>query len=266
LATRGINTLGKFLRRKYILALLALVSAAKLGYGQAFFGFKAGANANRILYSEDLYKDFYNTKVSFGYTGGVLFLYENKEKYGFYTEILYSQIGKSIDSDANDFETHTAQYNYLDVPIMFRIKFKQPKFNWYLMLGPQLSYWLGGKGQYTVYDPSRDEFASYDYKVNFGEVNPETQYLNVEEGNRLQISFSVGGGLMWELDNANFVAFDARFALGNTFVGGYESASIPNIGLVDNLEYTNNVLTLSAIYYFNILEKVRLSKNKYRKR
>jgi hypothetical protein len=49
-------------------------------------------------------------------------------------------------------------------------------------------------------------------------------------------------------------------------MGGYESGSIPNIGLVDNFEYTNNVLSVSAVYYFDILEKMRLSKNKYRRK
>lgn len=258
--------MGKNFKRKTLLVFFVLTLSITMGNSQAFFGFKAGANANAIIYNDDVYKDFYDTKVSFGYTGGVVFLYENKEKYAFYTELLYSQIGKSINSNANDFETHVARYNYLDIPVMFRVKFKQPKFNWFLMLGPQLSYWLGGKGAYEVYDPSRDEITTYDYTVNFGEVQGSSDYLNVEEANRLQISFAIGGGLIWELENANYIAFDARFALGNTFVGGFESASIPNIGLVDNLEYTNNVLTLSAVYYFNILEKARLNKNKYRRK
>jgi hypothetical protein len=256
--------LGKTIGKVAALGLLLLFMSAGVGYSQAFFGFKAGGNANMITYDQDVYKKFYSTDVGFGYTGGVVFLYENKEKYSLYTEFLYTQIAKSIKSDANDYETQTARYNYLDVPVMFRIKFKQRYFDWFLMLGPQLSYWLGGKGEFEVYDPSRDEFNTYPYTVNFGEVNPETNYLNVTDANRLQLSFSIGGGLIWELDNANFISFDARFSLGNTYVGGYEAGSLPNVGLVDNLEYTNNVLTLSAVYYFNILEKIKLSKNKYK--
>lgn len=238
--------------------------SVRTGNCQAFFGFKAGGNANAITYDQDTYKKFYNTSIGFGYTGGVVFLYENKEKYGLYTEFLYTQIAKKINSDANDYETQAARYNYLDVPIMFRIKFEDRYFDWFLMLGPQLSYWLGGKGEFEVYDPSRDEYVTYPYQVNFGEVQPETNYLNVADANRLQLSFTIGGGLIWKLQNANYISFDARFALGNTYVGGYEAGSLPNVGLVDNLEYTNNVLTLSAVYYFDILEKIKLSKNKYK--
>ena len=58
---------------------------------------------------------------------------------------------------------------------------------------------------------------------------------------------------------------DLRYTLGHTYMGGFESGSIPNIALVDNFEHTNNVFSISAVYYFDILEKSRLSKNKYRK-
>jgi len=71
------------------------------------------------------------------------------------------------------------------------------------------------------------------------------------------------GGMTWKLKNANYLAVDVRYSMGHTYKGGYESASIPNIGLVENFEYTNDVLSASLVYYFDILEKLRLSKNKY---
>ena len=89
--------------------------------------------------------------------------------------------------------------------------------------------------------------------------------MNVEEANRVQVGFAFGGGLIWDLNNANYIALDVRYTIGHTYMGGYESGSIPNIGLEDNFEYTNNVLSVSAVYFFNILEKAKLSKNKYRK-
>jgi hypothetical protein len=236
-----------------------------VSYGQAFFGFKAGGNVTKVSFNDEVYKNSYDTQFRFGYTGGVVFLYENKEKYGLYTELLYSQKSKVVESNNyNYYTSNMANYQYLDLPILFRIKFKQPKFDWFLQLGPELSYWLGGEGEFEVYDENRDEITKYPYTINFGETQNTSDYLNVEEVNRLQLSFTFGGGMIWNLENANYLAFDARFSLGNTYIGGYEAASVPNIGLVDNLEYTNNVLTLSAVYYFDILEKLRLSKNKYR--
>jgi hypothetical protein len=252
--------------RFFLLGSIALVSLYSDANSQAFLGLRAGANANKIAFDNEIYKKFYDTGFRFGYTGGVVFLYEAKEKYGLYTEFLYSQKGKYIESRANDYLTNVADYQYFDMPVLFRVRFKQPKFDWFLMLGPEFNYWLGGNGAFEVYDPGRDEITRYEYEINFGETSGSSDILNVEEANRLQISFSVGAGFVWKLQNANYVSFDMRFSLGNTYIGGYQNTSIPNIALVDNLEYTNNILSLSAVYYVDILEKLRLSKNKYRKK
>lgn len=231
-----------------------------IGYAQMYFGFKAGANASKSSFYNEDYQKFYDSKIKPGFTAGAVFLIENNEKYGLYTEIAYSVKGKSIVSHANDYETNTATYHFIDVPIMFRMKFQQQKFNWFLQFGPDASYWLSGKGVFEVYDPNRDLINNYEYKINFGEPEISSEYMNVDEANRLQLGLAIGGGFIWDLKNANYISFDMRFSFGHSFMGGYESGTIPNIGLVDNFEHTNNVLGLSAVYYFNILEKVRLGK------
>jgi len=248
---------------RILITTLIVISALENGYAQLFFGLKAGANATNISFESDVYKKFYDTNYKPGFTAGAVFLIENKEKYGLYTEFLYSVKGKSIDSHANDYETNNAYYHYLDFPIMFRIKFKQPKFNWFLQLGPELSYWLGGKGAFEVYEPDRDVYTSYEYTVNFGEQKNTSDYLNVEEANRMQLGLAIGGGVTWDLKNGNYISLDLRYTFGHTYMGAFEGGSIPNIGLVDNLEHTNNVASISAVYYFDIMEKIRLSKNKY---
>ena len=248
------------------MAALFLVFLSNRLEAQIFFGFKAGANATKISFDSERYQKFYDTKYIPGFTAGAVFLIENKEKYGLYTEFLYSVKGKSVESHANDFETNKANYHFLDFPVLFRIKFEERKFRWFLQLGPEIGYWLSGKGAFTVYEPDRDVITTYNYTVNFGERKNTSDYLNVDEANRLQLGLALGGGFLWDLKNGNFVSLDLRYTFGHTFMGGYESGSIPNIGLTDNLEHTNNVASVSVVYYFDILEKVRLSKNKYRKR
>ncbi|NJN27198.1 MAG: PorT family protein [Cyclobacteriaceae bacterium] len=233
---------------------------------QTFIGLKAGANASKAVFDNEVFEKFHSTKIKPGFTVGAVFLLENKERYGLYAEFLYSQKGKRVESTANEYESNTATYNYFDLPVLFRIKFKQEKFDWYLQLGPQLSYWLSGKGTFDVYQPDRDIVISYDYKVNFGEPINTFEYLNAPEANRTQVSLALGGGAIWNMKNANYLVLDMRLSFGHTYMGEYNSAYIPNIGLTDNLEYTNRVLSVSAIYYFDVLEKFRLSKNKYRKR
>jgi hypothetical protein len=235
------------------------------GYAQTYFGFKAGANATMSSFDNENYQKFYDTKIKPGFTAGAVFIIENKKKqFGLYTDISYSQIGKSVVSHANDYETNEATYQYIDIPIMFRKKFEQQKFNWFLQFGPQASYWLSGKGVFNVYQQDRDAITVYEYKLNFGEPENSFDNMYVTEANRLQIGLAVGGGLIWDLKNGNYISFDMRYSFGHTYMGGFESGTITNLGLTDNFEVTNNVLAISAIYYLDIMEKFRLSKNKYR--
>lgn len=236
------------------------------GFAQTFFGFKAGANASKAYFESDVYKKFYNTQITPGFTAGAVFLIENKEKFGLYAEFLYSRKGKVVNSHANDYEKNSATYQYMDFPVMFRMKFQKPKFAWYAQLGPQASYWLSGKGAFDVYQPDRDIVVTYDYTINFNEPKGTSDFMNVEDANRLQLGLGLGGGMIWDMKNANYLVFDMRLTFGHTYMGGYESGNIPNISLVDNFEYTNRVLSVSAVYYFDIMEKLKLSKNKYRKR
>lgn len=250
----------------FIIVFFVLIGGYIQVDAQSYFGFKAGANTTKISYDSDVYKKFYDTKFSPGYTVGAVFLMKNKELFGFYTEFLYSVKGKNVKSRANDYNTNIAKMQYLDLPVMFRVNFSEQKFGWFLQIGPELNYWLGGRGAFEVYEPNRDIFTRYEYKINFGEPKNTVDYLNVEDANRFQIGFAFGAGFTWDLQNANYIALDLRYSLGNTFHGGYETASIPNIGLEDNFEYTNNTISVSAVYYFNIIEKAKLSKNQYRKR
>ncbi len=253
-------------KRLSFLTLILFAGCITVGNGQTFFGAKGGVNATNLSYNNSVYKEFYDTEFDLGFSGGFVFLIENKEKYGLYAEFLYATKGKKVESQTNDYETNEASYQFIEVPIMFRVRFKQPKYSWFVQLGPELNYWLGGNGKFEVYEPDRDELITYEYKVNFGEPENSFDYMNIDEVNRLQLGLGFGGGVIFELKNANFLSLDLRFTYGHSFMGGYESGSIPNIGLVDNFEYTNNVLSVSTVYYFNIMERVRLSKNKYRKR
>ena len=247
---------------------LVLAGASQNLCAQTFIGLKAGANATKISFDSELYKNkkFYDTNFKPGFTVGGVFLMENKEKYGFTVAFLYYVKGKSVDSNADDYETHRANYHYFDLQILFRMKFNQSKFRWFLQLGPELSYWLGGKGKFTVYEQDRDVFTTYEYAINFGDPKSSSDYLNAQGGaHRLQLGLAIGGGFIWELSKGNFLSLDLRYTFGHTFMGDYESASIPGVGLVDNMEHTNNVASVSVVYYLDILEKIRLN-NKYRRK
>ena len=136
-------------------------------------------------------------------------MFENpkNDKYALLTEFYYSSIGRKVESsNPSIFTRNIAKYNYLHLPIMFRMRFKFDSFDWYVILGPQVSYWLGGKGTYDILDGSRDVVNSYDYKINFGEPINDFGYMNMSDVNRFQLGLSLGLGWYYELNDADRIA------------------------------------------------------------
>ena len=210
----------KNINRLFFFLILLLTSFFHFeAYAQTYFGFKAGVNASKAYFDNEVYEKYYSTKVKPGFTAGAIFLIENKKKYGLYAEFLYSQKGKIVESTANDYETNTATYQYLDFPVLFRLKFDQAKIGWYLQLGPQVSYWLSGKGSFEVYQEDRDITVNYDYTINFDEPKRSSEYMNVTDANRTQIGLAVGGGVIWDMKSANYLLLDMRFTFGHTYMG-----------------------------------------------
>jgi len=235
-------------------------------HAQVEVGLRVGANESRSVFDNEVYKKFNKSKYKAGYLVGIVAVFENpkKEKYALQTEIYFSKMARRIKSSGNDFTENTAFFNYLHLPILFRVRFQYEYFDWYLILGPQISYWLGGEGVYDVYDPNYNLVNSYDYKINFDEPVEEFGYMNVSDFNKIQLGLSIGGGLLFELNDADRIAVDLRYYFGHTYLGVNDGGYIPFTGLTDNYESTNQSLELSVIYTFDIYQKLRYVKNKYK--
>ncbi len=257
---------GLIVRIIFLTVVTATCILHETAYSQSYLGLKAGVNATRAAFGDSEYKDLHSSQYKPGFTGGMVYIMHNEKNFGLTAEVTYSQKGKYIKSDDNVYETNKATYHFIDIPVMFRYKFKQRRFDWYVQLGPELNFWMGGKGTFSVYEPDRDIIIDYDYKIDFGNKEFASDIMNVENPNRTQIGVAMGGGMSWDLENGNNLALDFRFSLGNTYMAGPEGGSIPGLGLVDYFQFSNNVLSLSAIYYFDILEKAKLTKNKYNKK
>ncbi len=252
------------IKRSLVLFIFLLPGVS--GFCQIEMGLRLGANVSRSVFDSDTYKKFNPSKFKIGYQAGVVFVFENPkmEKYALQTEFYYSTIGRKIDSRANDFTENIATYRYIHWPMMFRMRFKSQGFDFYALLGPQVSYWFGGKGVYKVYDPNYRLTATYDYKINFDEPIQDYGYMNVSEYNRLQLGITFGGGVLYEINDVDRVAFDLRYYIGHTFLGIENGGYIPFKGLEDNFESTNHSIELSVIYTFDIYDKLRHMRNKYK--
>ena len=251
---------------KRCLVFFIVLCSSFMAFGQVEIGLRVGANASRSIFDDDVYKEFQDSKYKLGFLGGIVAIFENNknDKYALQTEFYYSKIGRHVVSSGNTFAENTATYDYLNLPVMFRMRFKYQYIDWYLLFGPQLNYWLGGKGVFDTYDGSRDVINSYSYKINFDEPIDDIEYINMASTNRLQLGLSVGIGLLYEINDADRVALDLRYYFGHTYMGERQGGEIPVLGLTDNFESTNQSLELTLIYTVDIFTKIRYMKNKYK--
>ena len=235
-------------------------------YGQIEMGVKIGPNLSRSVFDDPEYKSFTRSRFRPGFQGGLVFVFENpkNDKYALQTEIYYSQIKRKVVSEYNHFSGNSAKYDYLHWPLMFRIRFKSEGFEWYAVLGPQVSYWLGGHGQMDRFDPSSGG-VSYPYKINFKEPIDEFDRLNATDVNRFQLGLTAGVGWYYEINDSDRLAASLRYYFGHSYMGKRQGGEIPHLGYFENYESINQALELSVIYTLDIYQKARFMRKKFYK-
>ena len=146
--------------RYLILSLIMTLLMSRSAYSQVMdYGIKAGFNASWVRVDDD--PDYRKaTKIAPvpGFNVGAAFSFKLKKRYFLHAELLYSTKGQWLTE--NDLEPdlydEKVTYNYIDLPLTYNIyfngKLNVKKFKWYVGIGPNFSYWLGGKGTLKHYE------------------------------------------------------------------------------------------------------------------
>jgi len=148
-------------------------------------GIKGGVNASRLA-GNVTNKDYYSTK--YGGQGGLLLnvSFLNNGILAVQPEVLFSQRGYKVNdpstkiSGSNSIYTlkGTSSYNYIDVPLLAKVKLG----SFYFEAGPQYSHLLSAK------DDNR-------YLQNGNLAHHETNELNLGKANRNEIGLATGVGV-----------------------------------------------------------------------
>lgn len=196
---------------KRITMLLLAVMLATAAHAQLRIGFKGGANYSNLsgdLGTDDIYKS------RLGLHGGVMLNFNLVDQFAsIQPEILYSGKGYEFNNEEYLFTGATyrnegrVNYNYVDVPVLFKINAGALMFEF----GPQASYLLSVRNDYTE-------------TIRVGTVPITTEYTDTDtEGlNRFELGYAAGvgfqaqNGVMLGLRyNGNF----SRFAEESYFDG-----------------------------------------------
>jgi hypothetical protein len=243
------------------LLLNSRTEAQIAGEGQKFsLGVRMGGSVNWASFAEKEQKDTFSVLPAPGFTMGGLINFPLKHDFSVQMEFAYSKKTRII-KDIYDL-TNRSTYQLLDAGMHLR---KSYHFNlapnvpseWFFLIGPEVSYWINGKGNL------RAEGSGYDYKIMFDGVPDNTvTHLYYNDANRWLFSLVAGVGFRAPLARNQSITTDVRFISGHTNLGKKDYEYSPALwygilGYVDTLHVNMKSVVISVSYSwaFNSIEQ-----------
>lgn len=215
------------------LGLLLLVFIASFFYSQAqvAIGVRAGASLNRFAFPEK-FKEIWTIDPQVGYLGGLVVELPIGARFALQTEFIYATRGSTYgnyDNPAEVFDNNKVyvkwktDLNYLDIPLIFKYKFRGRPVGGHLLAGFNFGAGLGGKENPTIENSDGESFpidVELDYLqrmglekedvVLFGK-NSRNDYLQGNSG------LLVGAGLSLDTEIFKY-NLDFRYFLGSSSI------------------------------------------------
>jgi hypothetical protein len=193
--------------KKIAVIFLMCLTLATTSYAQVGFKLKAGASLTNVSFNEDINDQFpgnftYGSKVGF-VIGMAAEIPLGSDKFTLQPELLFHQKGyTSKYSDTETSANYTTTLNYLDIPVMARVKFG----NFTLGAGPYFAFGVGGN--YKGTDTYAGHTQENEGKVKFGKqptgYSGRNAYVNA-----FDFGFAAGAGI-----KISAIEIDLRFGLG----------------------------------------------------
>ena len=248
-------------RQNFIILFIFIASFSFLtSKAQIFVGPVIGGQVGVMTFNDKNNKSLYTTKPFVGYHVGGSISFKVQKIYFLQASILYTQRGKTLEGILDPSFKNTVTYNYIDMPILFtkELKAKIGKgkvYKWSFGIGPNINYWLGGKGvlnsneldENTINPPNYD----LPYHVTFKKAPENVQFgeMNVANPNRIQLGLIFSAGVIFEPTGFNKFMFTARYELGHSF---YSPDSDGDFGLDGALNYSDETISFLSFSLYQL--------------
>ncbi len=255
---------------KRLLAIPLVLLLCSTTQGQVIWtGLKAGYNLSWVRYDNRDFRNQVDVSPMSGFNAGAAFSFRMKDRYFLHTEVLFSTRGRVVEGP--DLLHDEVVYSHIEVPLIYNVHFNgrlkllgQRYFKWYAGLGPNFSYWLGGRGRISHIEITDFEQDFLYYKLQFGdrpdEARAMTDKVYLKNVNRLQLGVNFGGGLILEPRNGHKFLIDLRFELGHSWIGTSSSTDfLVPASYVEDLRARHLGGRLSVMYMieYNLDKRVR---------
>src|SRR6186713_922250 len=110
---------------KWLVSFILVMSMPAItSSGQILVGPTAGGQINWMVFDDKDNKSLYSVKPQLNYHVGASITFRAHKRFFLHTSFLYSQKGKSIESNDNASTINTTKFRYIDVPILYTAEFK----------------------------------------------------------------------------------------------------------------------------------------------
>jgi len=248
--------------------VVLLVFCSELLTAQILIGPKAGARISWLNY-ENFADDEFKSKPFYGFSAGITTAFKVQKRFLLQLDIMYTQAGKKVEGISGPTFHNHAQYHFLNTPVVYKLDFKEAfgdrAFKWYIGAGPNVNFWLGGKGELESVELREDNIEQLNYTIIFDSMpaNAEFGGLYFEDVNRLQVGLILSTGLVLEPNPGQSIMIDFRYEWGHSYMAKEDGRFSNVVAYQDNLRARNQAFQISVAYVFDIINKGKKEKKLY---
>lgn len=220
----------------------------------------AGGQVSWVSYDDQDVKDLYRVDSRPGFHAGVNLSFAVRKRFYLHTAFMYSTKGKTVDGNVDPMLHQEVRYRYIDVPVVYTVDFKArlgklKEFKYFVGLGPNISYWLGGKGTLYTSDYHEANMAEpVAYKISFSEPvdGSDEALMTVADPNRIQLGLNLAAGAVFEPFGYQRVMVMLRYEFGHSYFSRTSNGIFANTYYQDVLQSRNQGFRLSVAYLINL--------------
>lgn len=233
-------------------------------YSQLLVGPEIGVNYSWTSFRDDDLKERFKMKAVPGFHAGGRVAFKVRNRFFLHASLLYATKGRILTGKLDPELKSKAAYSYIDMPINytvdFRSKLKGKEFKYFLGIGPNVSYWLGGRGKFFSSELAENNEDQFSYKINFvsaqSEEEEESRKLTVEEANRLQLGLNFIGGIVFEPAYKQRFMLTVRYELGHSYLAKSDG-ELAGLYFEEPLRSRNKGFRISIAYLIDLKTEER---------
>jgi hypothetical protein len=239
--------------------IFLFLSMSTTSFAQLHIGPIAGGNISWTSFNDKDFKDLFKVKPVAGYHVGLHSAFQVRKRFFLHTSILYSTKGKVIKGKVDERLKNTVRYNFVEMPIIYTVDFKGKfgksgkEFKYFMGVGPNLSYWLGGKGEVYNIDLEEANMGTLSYRIKFNKTVDEVSVneMSIAEPTRLQLGLNVQVGMDLEPNPGQRLIIALRYEMGHSNLSKKSNGLLSSTYYEDILQSRNQGLRLSVAYLFD---------------